>query len=64
MTKNLILVYLVIQMMWVPTLSRRDFCSFSGGFNNLNSRAGTSINISSDLADRKSAKQQGKVDRI
>ena len=33
-----------------PALSRRDFYRFSGGFNNLNSRAGTSINISSDLA--------------
>ena len=33
-----------------PPLSRRDFYRFSGGFNNLNSRTGTSINIGSDLA--------------
>ncbi len=33
-----------------PALSRRDFYRFSGGFNSLNSRSGTSINISSDLA--------------
>ncbi len=33
-----------------PALNRRDFYRFSGGFDNLNSRAGTSINISSDLA--------------
>ncbi len=33
-----------------PPLSRRDFYRFSGGFGNLNSRTGTSINIGSDLA--------------
>ena len=33
-----------------PALSRRDFYRFSGGFGNLNSRTGTSINIGSDLA--------------
>ena len=33
-----------------PPLTRRDFYRFSGGFNNLNSRTGTSISISSDDA--------------
>ena len=33
-----------------PPLSRRDFYRFGGGFNNLNARTGTSINISSDNA--------------
>ena len=33
-----------------PVLSRRDFFRFGGGFNNLNSQTGTSINISSDGA--------------
>ncbi len=33
-----------------PVLSRRDFYRFGGGFNNLNSQTGTSINISSDDA--------------
>ena len=33
-----------------PPLSRRDFYRFGGGFNNLNARAGTSIDISSDDA--------------
>ena len=33
-----------------PPLSRRDFYRFGGGFNNLNARTGTSINISSDDA--------------
>ena len=33
-----------------PPLSRRDFYRFEGGFNNLNARTGTSINISSDDA--------------
>ena len=33
-----------------PPLSRRDFYRFGGGFNNLNSRTGTSIDISSDDA--------------
>ena len=33
-----------------PPLSRSDFYRFEGGFNNLNSRTGTSINISSDDA--------------
>ena len=33
-----------------PVLSRRDFYRFGGGFNNLNARNGTSINISSDGA--------------
>ena len=32
-----------------PPLSRRDFYRFGGGFNNLNARTGTSINISSDI---------------
>lgn len=31
-----------------PPLSRRDFYRFGGGFNNLNARTGTSIDISSD----------------
>ncbi|MEK9516562.1 MAG: carboxypeptidase-like regulatory domain-containing protein, partial [Flavobacteriaceae bacterium] len=33
-----------------PPLSRRDFYRFGGGFNNLNARTGTSIDISSDDA--------------
>jgi hypothetical protein len=33
-----------------PPLSRRDFYRFGGGFNNLNVRTGTSIDISSDDA--------------
>tara|TARA_B100001057_G_scaffold152754_1_gene152835 strand:+ start:1611 stop:4340 length:2730 start_codon:yes stop_codon:yes gene_type:complete len=33
-----------------PPLSRRDFYRFGGGFNNLNFRTGTSIDISSDDA--------------
>lgn len=33
-----------------PPLTRRDFYRFGGGFNNLNARTGTSINISSDDA--------------
>ena len=33
-----------------PPLSRRDFYRFEGGFNNLNARTGTSINISTDDA--------------
>jgi hypothetical protein len=33
-----------------PPLSRMDFYRFEGGFNNLNARTGTSINISSDDA--------------
>ena len=32
-----------------PPLSRRDFYRFGGGFRNLNSGTGTSINISSDF---------------
>ncbi len=33
-----------------PSLTRRDFYRFGGGFNNLNARTGTSIDISSDDA--------------
>ena len=33
-----------------PPLSRKDFYRFGGGFNNLNARTGTSIDISSDDA--------------